>query len=383
MLVGLSAGLSTGASVIISQCYGAHDHHSLHDAVHTTITATFIMSLICTVVGILIVEPMLAMMSTPPDVMGEARTYLTIYFAGISGLFVYNMGSGILRAVGDSKRPLYFLLFSAVINTIFDLLFVIVFHMGVDGVAYATILAQFLSALLVLFVLTHDHTPYGIRWHDLRLSRGMLRRILAIGLPSGVQQAITSFSNVFVQGYINFFGSACMAGWSSYNKLDVFALIPMQSVALALTTFVGQNYGAGHMDRARKGVRQALWMTLSITAILCVGIILGARPLNRLFTADEEVLSHGVRFISIISPFYLACCFNQIYAGALRGAGDAKTPMYVMLFSFVLFRQVYLFINRQLGNSFLGVTLSYPMGWVVCSILMVLFYRRSVAKGRC
>ena len=163
MLVGLSAGLSTGASVIISQCYGAHDHHSLHDAVHTTITATFIMSLICTVVGILIVEPMLAMMSTPPDVMGEARTYLTIYFAGISGLFVYNMGSGILRAVGDSKRPLYFLLFSAVINTIFDLLFVIVFHMGVDGVAYATILAQFLSALLVLFVLTHDHTPYGIR----------------------------------------------------------------------------------------------------------------------------------------------------------------------------------------------------------------------------
>lgn len=383
MLVGLSAGLSTGASVIISQCYGAHDHHSLHDAVHTTITATFIMSLICTVVGILIVEPMLAMMSTPPDVMGEARTYLTIYFAGISGLFVYNMGSGILRAVGDSKRPLYFLLFSAVINTIFDLLFVIVFHMGVDGVAYATILAQFLSALLVLFVLTHDHTPYGIRWHDLRLSRGMLRRILAIGLPSGVQQAITSFSNVFVQGYINFFGSACMAGWSSYNKLDVFALIPMQSVALALTTFVGQNYGAGHMDRARKGVRQALWMTLSITAILCVGIILGARPLNRLFTADEEVLSHGVRFINIISPFYLACCFNQIYAGALRGAGDAKTPMYVMLFSFVLFRQVYLFINRQLGNSFLGVTLSYPMGWVVCSILMVLFYRRSVAKGRC
>ena len=292
------------------------------------------------------------------------------------------MGSGILRAVGDSKRPLYFLLFSAVINTAFDLLFVIVFHMGVDGVAYATILAQFLSALLVLFVLTHDHTPYGIRWHDLRLSRGMLRRILAIGLPSGVQQAITSFSNVFVQGYINFFGSACMAGWSSYNKLDVFVLIPMQSVALALTTFVGQNYGAGRMDRARKGVRQALWMTLSVTALLCVGVIAGARPLNRLFTADEEVLTHGVRFISIISPFYLACCFNQIYAGALRGAGDAKTPMFVMLFSFVLFRQIYLFVNRQMGNSFLGVTLAYPMGWVVCSVLMVLFYRRSVAKGR-
>ena len=380
MLVGLSAGLSTGASVIISQCYGAHDHRSLHDAVHTTIRPP--LSCRCARFGVMIVEPMLAMMSTPDDVMNEARTYLTIYFAGISGLFVYNMGSGILRAVGDSKRPLYFLLFSAVINTIFDLVFVIVFHMGVEGVAYATILAQFFSALLVLFVLTHDHAPYGIRWRDLRLSHGMLRRILAIGLPSGVQQAITSFSNVFVQSYINFFGSACMAGWSSYNKLDVFVLIPMQSVALALTTFVGQNYGAGRMDRARKGVWQALWMTLSVTAVLCVAIVLGARPLNRLFTADEEVISYGVRFISIISPFYLACCFNQIYAGALRGAGDAKTPMYIMLFSFVLFRQAYLFINRQLGNSFLGVTLAYPMGWIVCSVLMVLFYRRSVTKGQ-
>lgn len=265
--------------------------------------------------------------------------------------------------MGDSKRPLYFLLFSAVINTIFDLLFVIVFHMGVDGVAYATILAQFLSALLVLFVLTHDHTPYGIRWHDLRLSP---RHAPAYSGHRASQRRAAGHHIVFQRvcaGLHNFFGSACMAGWSSYNKLDVFALIPMQSVALALTTFVGQNYGAGHLDRARKGVRQALWMTLSITAILCVGIIFGARPLNRLFTADEEVLSHGVRFINIISPFYLACCFNQIYAGALRGAGDAKTPMYVMLFSLVLFRQVYLFINRQMGNSFLGVTLAYPMGW--------------------
>ena len=146
-----------------------------------------------------------------------------------------------------------------------------------------------------------------------------------------------------------------MAGWSSYNKLDVFVLIPMQSVALALTTFVGQNYGAGRMDRARQGVWQALWMTLSVTAVLCVAIVLGARPLNRLFTADEEVISYGVRFISIISPFYLACCFNpDLCRRAARARGDAKTPMYIMLFSFVLFRQAYLFINRQLGNSFSG-----------------------------
>ena len=378
MLVGLSAGLSTGASVIISQCYGARDNRSLHDAVHTTIAATFIMSLLCTVLGVLIVDPMLNLMSTPPDVMEEARTYLTIYFAGISGLFVYNMGSGILRAVGDSRRPLYFLLFSAVVNTVFDLVFVLVFHMGVDGVAYATILAQFLSAVLVLVVLTHDHAPYGIRWRDLRISRRMLGRILSIGLPSGVQQAITSFSNVFVQGYINFFGSACMAGWSSYNKLDVFVLIPMQAIALALTTFVGQNYGAGRMDRVRKSVRQAIFMTLAVTAALCVVVIAAAHPLIRLFTADEEVISYGVYFITVISPFYLACCFNQIYAGALRGTGSAKAPMVIMLFSFVVFRQAYLFVVRQMGNSLLGVTLAYPTGWVLCSVLMAVCYYRSV-----
>lgn len=382
MLVGLSAGLSTGASVVISQCYGARDHQALHDAVHTTLSATFIMSVAGMLLGAVIVEPMLNMMATPPDVMGEARTYLSIYFMGLGGLFIYNMGSGILRAVGDSRRPLYFLCFSAVLNTAFDLLFVVAFGLGVEGVAYATILAQFLSALLVLYVLTHDHAPYGIRWRDIRLSRPMLRRILSIGLPSGVQQAITSFSNVFVQSYVNFFGSACMAGWSSYNKLDVFILIPMQSIALASTTFVGQNFGAKKLERARKGVKQALIMALAVTAVLSVTVICASRILIRLFTSDEEVIAYGVRFIGVISPFYMAYCFNQIFAGALRGIGNAKIPMFIMLFSFVLFRQIYLFVAKQLGNSLLAISLAYPMGWVMCSILVTVFYRRSLLCRR-
>lgn len=377
MLVGLSAGLSTGASVVISQCYGAHDHQNLHTAVHTTITATFLMSVLGTLAGVAIVDPMLHMMDTPADVFSQAHSYLSIYFCGLSGLFIYNMGSGILRAVGDSRRPLYFLCFSALINTVFDLLFVVVFHMGVEGVAYATILAQFLSALLVLFVLTRDHAPYGIRWRDLGIRAGMLKRILSIGLPSGVQQAITAFSNVFVQSYVNFFGSACMAGWSSYNKLDAFLLIPMQAIALASTTFVGQNYGAKQLERAKKGANQALGMSVIVTAALCVMLILCARPLIRLFTTDEEVIAYGVHFITLISPFYVLCCFNQIYAGALRGIGDAKIPMFIMLFSFVLFRQFYLLICRWLGNNFNAITLAYPMGWIMCSTLITIFYRRS------
>ena len=377
MLVGLCAGLATGASVVISQCYGAHNEKQLHDAVHTTIALTFIMCAIVTVLGLLIVEPMLRMMSTPEDVFDEARDYLLIYFAGVSGLLIYNMGSGILRAVGDSRRPLYFLCFSAIVNIAFDLLFVVRFGWGVVGVAYATILSQFLSALLVLFVLSRDNAPYGIRWRHLCLKKEMLSRILRIGLPSGVQQGITSFSNVFVQSYINFFGSACMAGWSSYNKLDVFILIPVQSLAMASTTFVGQNYGAHQLERARKGISQTLRMSLIITTLLSVVAMLLARPLLSLFSPDEDVLGFGVQFITLVSPFYITICFNQIYAGALRGVGNAKIPMLVMLFSFVVFRQIYLLVNKLLGNSFFFVAIAYPIGWIVCSVLLTIFYRRS------
>ena len=266
-LVGFAAGLSTGASVVISQCYGSHDHKGLHNAVHTSICVTFLLSVAFTAVGVLGADTLLRLQSTPEDVFPEAHTYLTIYFSGLLGLLTYNMGSGILRAVGDSRRPLYFLIFSAVINTILDLVFVVLLGMGVEGVAYATIIAQFLSAALTLWVLTRDRAPYGIHWGHLSIDFPTLRRIISIGLPSGIQQAITSFSNVFVQGYINFFGSACMAGWSSYNKLDAFILIPMQAIAMASTTFVGQNFGARQIERARKGVRDAQILSISITIL--------------------------------------------------------------------------------------------------------------------
>lgn len=379
MIVGFFAGLSTGASVVISQCYGAHDYKKLQDAVHTTISLTFAMSVLATVLGVLIVPSMLTMMATPADVLDEATVYLTIYFSGVSGLMIYNLGSGILRAVGDSRRPLYFLCFSAVINIFLDLLFVIRFHMGVEGVAYATIISQYLSAALVLFVLSRTHAPYGIRWRRLCLRREMLERILTIGLPSGVQQAITSFSNVFVQSYINFFGAACMAGWSCYSKLDVFIVIPLQSIALASTTFVGQNYGANNLKRASQGARQALILSVTVT-LLCSGLtMLLGRPLIRLFSTDEEVVGYGVYFITMISPFYFLLCFNQVYAGALRGVGNANRPMFIMLFSFVVLRQLYLFVNKTfLGNSFLLTTFAYPVGWLACSTLITLCYRRSV-----
>ena len=376
-VVGFCAGLATGASVVISQRYGAHDRQGLGKAVHTTIALTFIVSLIATLVGQAIIDPMLRFMQTPEEVMGESHTYLSIYFAGITGILFYNMGSGILKAVGDSRRPLLFLIFSALLNTALDLLFVLAFGMGVDGVAYATILSQIVSALLILVTLTREERDYGLRWKELRIDRESLRNILKIGMPSSVQSAITAFSNVFVQSYINYFGSACMAGYGIYNKVDAFALIPVQAISMSSTTFVGQNWGAEQKKRAREGVRTATLMSLASTVILGLMVFVLARPLLFIFSPKEEVVAFGERFIRIVTPFYITICFNQIYAGALRGIGDATMPTVIMLASFVVFRQIYLAVTKALGAGFLAVALAYPMGWIMCSTLLIIRLSRS------
>ena len=376
-VVGFCTGLATGASVIISQRYGAHDDAALRKAVHTTIAVTFLLSALATAGGLLIVDPMLRFMQTPADVWDDARLYLTIYFWGVSGILFYNMGSGILRAVGDSRRPLLFLMLSALLNTVLDLFFVLVLGMKVDGVALATVLAQVISAGAILFVLTREKAAYGIRWKELRVDRDSLSGILRIGLPSSIQSAITAFSNVFVQSYINAFGSACMAGYSIYNKLDAFVLIPVQALAMSSTTMVGQNWGAKQTARARKSVSTAIWLSLISTALLGIIAFLAAKDLIGLFSPDPEVVSYGVRFIQIVTPFYLTISFNQIYSGALRGIGDATAPTVIMLCSFVVFRQIYLFITKMLNVGFVSVALAYPMGWILCSTLLIIRYRGS------
>ncbi|MBE5762031.1 MAG: MATE family efflux transporter [Clostridiales bacterium] len=376
-LVGIFNGLSLGATVVISQCYGAHDDKGLHKAVQTTFMMTFILCVIITALGMVLVNPLVRMMDTPDDVFGESTAYLRIYFAGISGLMVYNMGSGVLRAVGDSKRPLYFLIFSACMNIVLDLVFVIVFKLGVSGVAYATIISQFLSSLLVLYVLTKTDANYKIDWRNLHLDMPMLKKIFGIGFPTSIQQGITSFSNVFVQSYINNFGSAVMAAWSIYNKLDIYALIPMQCIAAASSTFVGQNYGAKNLPRAKKGVTKALQLSLGISVVLIAILMMLRTTFVKFFNSDPEVIEYAEFFIGLISPFYLLTTFNQIYSGALRGSGDTKVPVIIMMSSFVVFRQAYLFVAKALGNNFFMISLAYPAGWVLCSLLMFLYYHRS------
>ena len=383
MLVGFFSGVSVGAGVIISQRFGAKDPEGVHKAVHTTISLTLIIGLIGTVVGIVLAPIMLTLMKTPQDVFVEAKAYLQIYFGGISGLMLYNMGSGILRAVGDSRRPLYFLVFSSCVNIVLDLLFVLGFHMGVEGVAYATIIAQFFSAALIYITLYRTHDVHRFQPKKLRIYPEMVRSIIRVGLPAGLQQALTSFSNVFVQGYINSFGTNCVAGWSCYHRIDQFILLPMQSISMASTTFVGQNIGHRDLERTEKGIRTAVMLSIVVTGILIGLVVIFCAPLIKIFNDDPGVVEYGVMFIRLISPFYLIICFNQIYAGALRGAGDAKAPMFIMLFSFVLFRQLYLAIGTQFINTEWFVGLGYPAGWAMCSTLQLLYYYKSKWRDRC
>ena len=374
-LIGLFLGLSAGIGVVISQFYGAKEEEKVGQAVQTSLLLVLLLCGVFTAVGIAMVPGMLRLMATPADVFPQAARYLRIYFAGVSGLMLYNLGAGILRAVGDARRPLYFLLFSAGVNTGLDLLFVAVFHWGIAGAAIATVAAQVLSAGLVLGVLTRSRGCYRIQWRGMRMHRGILRNIFVVGVPSALQLAITSFSNVFVQSYINRFASSCMAGWAAYQKIDAFVILPMTTLSVTATTFVGQNVGAGNWDRAKQGIRCALAMATVVTGVLLVPLMVFAQPLCTLFNQEPEVLGYGVYFIRLISPFYLVANFNQIYAGALRGAGDAKVPMVIMLGSFVVFRQLYLFVTYQVAGTLLPVALGYPVGWVVCSGVLLWYYR--------
>ena len=257
-LIGLFLGLSAGIGVVISQFYGAKEEEKVGQAVQTSLLLVLLLCGVFTAVGIAMVPGMLRLMATPADVFPQAARYLRIYFAGVSGLMLYNLGAGILRAVGDARRPLYFLLFSAGVNTGLDLLFVAVFHWGIAGAAIATVAAQVLSAGLVLGVLTRSRGCYRIQWRGMRMHRGILRNIFVVGVPSALQLAITSFSNVFVQSYVNRFASSCMAGWAAYQKIDAFVILPMTTLSVTATTFVGQNVGAGNWDRAKQGIRCAL-----------------------------------------------------------------------------------------------------------------------------
>ena len=381
MLIGAFTGLSSGAGVVISQYYGAGRKDKVQESVHTAIVMTLILSVVFTAIGLLFTPYAVGITKLHESAVGDANTYLTIYFSGLVGLMFYNMGAAILRAIGDSRRPFYYLMVCAVLNTVLDLVFVLVFHMGVDGVAYATILSQGVSAILVIITLLRTDSCVKIRIPKLKIEWSLLKKILLVGIPAALQLGITAFSNIFVQSYINYFDQGLasadyMAGWTAYLKIDQLLFLPMQSISLAVTTFVGQNLGKNQMQRARKGVTCAAIIATSATVILMIPVLIFAPQIVGFLNNKPEVVANGTMFLRWLTPFYIICCLHQIYASALRGAGNSKACMFIMLGSFVAFRQVYLFCMARICNEIIPIAMSYPAGWIVCSTITILYYRK-------
>lgn len=379
MLIGAFTGLSSGAGVVISQYYGAQQKENVQKAVHTAIVMTLILSVLFTAVGLLITPYMLKLVNLHKNASDDATLYLNIYFSGITGLLFYNMGAAILRAVGDSRRPFYYLLICALLNTALDLVFVLAFNMGVEGVALATIISQAVSAVLVIVSLLQTDGWIKLRKEHLKLDKELLVKILVIGTPAALQLSVTSFSNVFVQSYISHFdvGRASpdyMSGWTSYLKIDMILFLPIQSIALAVSTFVGQNLGCKQVARAKRGVHTALCIAILSTILLMIPLMLFAPQIVGFLNSRKEVVEIGALMLHVLTPFYIFSCFNQIYASALRGAGNTRAPMVIMMLTFVGFRQLYLIVMSRICNEVVPIILGYPAAWLLCSLATVIYF---------
>lgn len=373
-LISFFLGLSAGAGVVIGQYYGAGQEDKIQQAVHTAIAMTLGLGVIITCLGIFSVPFMLDVMNMPPSVRPEATTYLSVYFAGVMGLMLYNMGAGILRAVGDSQRPFYCLVACAVLNTVLDLLFVLVFDMGVAGVALATILSQGVSAALVIITLIRSDNCIKLRLKKIRIHWDIMKKVFNVGFPTALQLSITAFGNVFVQSYINFFGPDCMSAWTTYNKVDQLITLPTQSFSVAVTTLVSQNLGAGKKERVRQGVKTGLIVALSSAVVLMTPVIVFAPNLATFFNGKAEVVEIASMFLRLLTPGYLIWGIYTIYVGALRGMGNTKVPTIIGLTSFVAFRQVYSFAMSKICNQIIPMALSYPLAWLIAAVSIAIYY---------
>lgn len=382
--IGFFNGLSTGAQVIISQSFGARDTKTLNAAINTSLLFSFITGIVLSFVGFFASPLILKLISVPPSIFKLASSYLRIYFSGISFLILYNMASGILRALGDSKRPLYFLIFSSFVNIILDLLFIIILKMGIKGAALATVFSQMISvipAFVILFaginVATKSENQEVFRFSlkNLKINISILKKMLKIGLPGAVSSSVTSFSNTFMQKYVNIYGASCIAGWAVFARFDGFIIMPMISISFAVTTFVSQNYGARQSARIKNGIQLSYLLNVFIIGFLSVLLFVFAQFLSSFFTDDTESIRYASLFIRYTAPFYLLCSTTMFFSQALRGFGDSLVPTIITFSGFVVLRQAFLFITTRLSDSFAAVAVGYPIVWCVTSLVMFLYYR--------
>lgn len=377
LLVGLFGGIFMGAGVVISKYFGAGEEENVQTAIHTAISFGIIAGIILTILGTLLSPQILRLMGTPETVFSQAVLYVRIYFAGILSIVMYNTASGIFQAVGDSKHPLYYLIISSIVNVVLDLLFVAVFKMGIAGAAIATVIAQGVSMVLAFYHLMHTNDIYKVSLKNIKVNGFMLKQILRMGIPAGIQNSVIALANVVVQSNINSFGAIAVAGCGAYSKIEGFAFIPITSFAFSMTTFIGQNLGAKEYDRAKKGTYFGIVVSMVLAEVVGIVFYIMAPKLVALFNSEVAVVQYGTLQARTIAIFYFLLAFSHCLAGILRGAGKSVIPMAVMLVCWCVIRVLYVTIATHFVPKIQTVFWAYPLTWSLSSIIFLIYYLKS------
>ncbi len=377
LLVSFFTGTAAGAGVVISRYFGAKDEERVGRAVHTNVAFGLVAGLVVTVIGVAFTPAILKIMKTDPSVLPDSIAYFRYYFLGVLANVMYNIFTSIMNAVGDSRRPMVYLIFSSVLNILLDLLFIGVFHLGVAWAAIATTISQLVSALLCLKRLLKKGTVYQVSFGKVRFHRDMLQEILKYGLPTGVQNSVIGLANVILQSNINSFGEDAMAGYGSYVKLEGFAFLPITCFSMAMTTFIGQNLGAGQYDRAKEGARFGIVMSLLLAETIGLIMFLFVPSLIKMFNADPEVVRLGTRQGRTEALFYFLLAFSHIIAGICRGAGKGIVPMIIMLSVWCVFRILYITVMMHFVHDIGLIYWAYPLTWGISSVIYLLYYLKS------
>ena len=385
LLVGFFVGVSSGATVIISQFFGAGDAKNVSKAVHTSMALALAGGLIIMVFGLLTARPSLELLGVPEEIMDDALTYVNVYYCGIIASMIYHVGTAVLRAIGDSRMPLYVLIVCCLVNIVLDLLFVLAFHWDVFGVAFATVLSQVVSAVLIMVRLMLTRESYRVELKKIRFDRSILKNVIRIGLPAGAQSVLYSVSNLVVQASINSFGTDAIASWAAIGKIDGFIWMVMSAFGIAITTFVGQNFGAMKYDRVKKSIRVCLGMSLGTTIVLSILLLTFMEPLLRFFTGDETVIEIGQNFFWVLAPSYFTYVFIEILSGAIRGAGESFQPMLITCFGVCGLRILWLALVGLVPamHSMQMVAMNYPITWVIAAVVFIIYYLRMNWLRRC
>ena len=382
LLIGLFLGLTTGASVIISLYYGSNDREALKKSVGCSYFLGFMSGLAITIFGYFSTPFFLKIMDTPPEILHDATIYMRVFFMGTVPILIYNMGASILRATGDSKRPFNFLCVSALVNIVFDLILVGWLKMSVLGAGLATLASQVVSAILVTYSLLKTDGSYRLRKEEIKLHKYEAKRIFEIGIPTGVQTALLSFTNVIFQAKINSFGPDAIAGVAAEGRIDGFLFMSLQAIALAATTFSGQNFGAKRYDRLREGIKISLLIVLGISAVLSVISIVFAEPLIAIFNPDEKVVSYGSDFLKIISLGIWSFGLSETISGFIRGSGHAMGPMIISLLTICILRLVVVYFAMPIYNSIRVISIIYPVSYLANFLLTLIYYKFEKKKKK-